>query len=727
MVNHRCVSVIWTLLFATSVWAAAWNAMRGDDQRAGLTETTASDDSAVEAVSLVQPPQPRLPDRALPPLIESPAAAEAIAQRFFGPLGAARSLLSENRRARASGPSTDFILGAESKLRLSSDTGSLLGKSPSALGVGVQRRTPIVTDPRTRGRSMGQQLASGSYWFPAREDLDTLLNKIDSRIIEDVIVIRGPYSVLYGPGFSYYDVRLRGAPRYDGFEAHGSSSLNYQTAQWYARQVAVAGDCDWGVRLGYGHRTGSDYETGDDFEIPSSYKSRDMDLAIGIDLSPDSRIEFTVLRLDQSDVEFPGQPFDIDFLVTDAYEVEYTHDNAVWCDWFTLDAWYNRTRFEGNAQRSGKRQQIPVFDDPLRLIAFTDSDATSIGFQAAANWGDADCALLTLGADLRYLKQELNELDFSPRFGTSRDRENFNFPIPDSHSSNPGLFAAYRVPLGERIRIQTGTRADWVSTNADDRVANTDLDNNGQQDDLEQSLGGGFSQNFALGSGFAAAEYLLDDHWSATLAGGFAMRPPRMTELYAGQTFLAILQQGVSFVSGDPNLDPERLWQIDVGLRGELDRLRLGLTGFHAWVNDYITDRTFATFPGVPDALGVFYTNTDLATLTGGEIYGEYDWNDWLTPFASLSYVEGRDHSRDDRGPIEGFSNEEPLPGIVPLESRVGQRIHQAEDDPRWGIEASARIVDHQDRVATSLFERDSLGSRPTTRVATGGRPTGCS
>ena len=44
---------------------------------------------------------------------------------------------------------------------------------------------------------MGQLAASGSYWIPARIDLDTLLSKIDSRIVDDVIVINS-FSKYFG-------------------------------------------------------------------------------------------------------------------------------------------------------------------------------------------------------------------------------------------------------------------------------------------------------------------------------------------------------------------------------------------------------------------------------------------------------------------------------------------------------------------------------------------------
>jgi iron complex outermembrane receptor protein len=126
------------------------------------------------------------------------------------------------------------------------------------------------------------------------------------------------------------------------------------------------------------------------------------------------------------------------------------------------------------------------------------------------------------------------------------------------------------------------------------------------------------------------------------------------------------------------------------------------------------------------------YVNTDLATLAGGEMYVESDVYDWLTPFATLQYVEGRDHTRNGdfatqrvsggtakqkvfgmaRGAFTtlGGSSEEPLPGISPLESRVGIRLHEAGAEPSWTVELSARIVDNQDRVAQSLAESPTPG-----------------
>ena len=327
----------------------------------------------------------------------------------------------------------NYINGAQAKTRQATDTGSLLGNSPASLGIGVTRRSPIVTENKVRGNKVGPLVASGSYWVPARMDLDTLLSKIDSRIVEDVTVIKGPYAARYGPGFDFVDVQLKQSPRYaNGFESHGSTSLDYRTngEQWYGRQSFWGGDADSGFLIGYGHRTGNDYESGDGTEIPSSYNSRDWNFAYGMDLSDDSRFEFSYLRLDQTDVEFPGQAFDMDYLVTDAYELQYYLEDSRYFDSLFVESWYNRTRFEGNAQRQGKRRQFPYFDT-IDYEALTDVDSMSTGYQAATSWRGPQ-GVLTAGSDLRYVKQELNELAVNELEFTEG-----NSPIP--RSINPIL------------------------------------------------------------------------------------------------------------------------------------------------------------------------------------------------------------------------------------------------------------------------------------------------
>lgn len=645
---------------------------------------------------------------------------------LFGSPSRSRSLLSTNRRALSQQPGTSVVLGTESRGRQTTDVGQLLGKSSSSLGIATEKRSPIVTDVRVRGSQVGQLLASGSYWFPVRSDLDTLLSKIDSSIVEDVIVIKGPYASRYGPGYSFIDFDLKASPRFEnGFEVHGSSSLNYSTngEQWNGRQTFWGGDEDYGFRIGYGLRSGVDYETGDGIKLPSSYKSGDLDFAFGFDLDDNRSLEFQYLRLDQSDVQLPNQINVIDFLATDSYEVTYTERDGV-ADLLVFETWFNLTRLQGDSQDSGKRAQIPELDAG-NFINSIEGWNTSTGYNLGLTWELDGDQSLTLGTDFRYLMGELNE------FGTADFFFNpagpgappiSNFQVPSSYQANPGIYVEHVNPVTSRLTVRTGGRFDWVNMNAE-----TDID--GAEtfgDPLDVFVGGAagvFDQSFELGQGYVTADYQASDYINLNGGLGFGMRAPTMAEMYSNGTFSVIMPQ-FAFAApfGNPLLKPEKRYQVDLGMTYDDGQSRGGVNAYHAWIIDYITlDGGFGNVVGSGFQPAYGYTNTDLATLAGFEAFAEQDLNTWFTAFGNLSYTEGRDHRRNGTNYPFSFAtftannrsnanqDEEPLYAIFPLEARVGLRLTEP-TEARWGLEFSARIVDNQDRVARTLLETETSG-----------------
>jgi outer membrane receptor protein involved in Fe transport len=692
-------------------------------------ETAQPNSDPNEAIQQVQAPEQPAVSQPLP----TPSAADQAARAGtvgqvggdpFGSVGTGRAPTTDRGTADVS-PATSFVGGAQAQTRATTDAGDLLIKSQSGTGVEAQRRTPIVTDPRIRGYHIGQinTFADDAFFFPARQDLDTIVSKIYSGLISDVAVIKGPYSVRYGPGLAFLDIQTLDSPRYqNGFEAHESTTLSYKTngEQWHGLQQFWGGGSDWGFRLNYDMNVGNSYETGGDFHEPSNYNSQYVLFAAGFDLSPDSRIELKGLRLDQHDVLFPGQIFDIDHLITDAYSIRYILQNQEYFDRLTFDTWYNYTRFSGNDLNPSTRATIPQIDNPtFQLNAFTDADSISTGFRQATTWGKEKCPQLTLGIDLHYLSQHLNEFDnlFFPPQNTGvigaipAAAATQNAPIPRSHELDPGLFVDGALPVGESLLFKAGTRFDTVWANIEHTPPLTT--------DFALSSAQGnptFDRQFSLWSAYATGEYKLAKNWTTSLGFGTAERPPTLTELYAAGPFLAVVQNGLTSVFGNAALLPERSYQADVGLRADYQRFRAGLNGFYAWINNYITfeneGQLTVNGKAVPGFSRFQFVNTDLATLAGGEAYSEIDVTDWLTPFGTLAYVEGLDHTRDNRGILFGTvgAPQEPLPGIPPLEAHLGVRIHEARKDPRWGVEITARIVDEQERIAQSLLEQFTGG-----------------
>lgn len=687
-------------------------------------------DPSIWLTQEVRPLNPAPSQSMQPPTAES-AASQRLAASVFGGTGDVdRSLISQARRSLIDSSGTQTVFGQEAKTRVTSDAASLFGKVPTTPGVSVQRRTPIVSDPRVRGSRVGQLLASGSYWVPARMDLDSMLSKIDSRLVQRMNVVKGPYSSLYGPGFDFIDVELVGAPRYEnGPEMHGSTGADYQTngEQWYGRQSVWGGAQNWGARLDYGLKTGNDYTAGDGRKLPSSYQSSDINSVFGFDLTDDSHLDFRYLHLDQYNVEFPGLVFDINHLYTDAYEANYVIEDQEYFDLLAIEGWYNRTRFGGDTFRSGKFTQIPTLGSQLFPFngsgsAITNVDSTSTGYQALMSWGDATDSRFTTGLDMRYVHQELNDIENQrpSELLTGRSR---NFPIPASFSMNPGVLAEYQHSfLDNRLRLRSGGRVDGVVMDSANRVQ-------GRIISVSEFQGTQLNRDFVLWSMYGSADYDLDSHWTATGSVGYAQRPPTVTELYAAGPFIGTLQPGLTYMVGDAALSPERRTQFDAAIKNDFGNWRGSLRGFFAWVNDYIT---YDAVQGTPPNLGqefyqVAFANTNLAILSGFEAYEEYDATNWLTGFGTLAYVQGTDMNRTTPGRMAALlrrraglpeaprslfagSDTEPLPGIVPLESRLGFRIHEAAAKPRYGLELAARVVATQDRVAYSLGERRTGG-----------------
>ncbi len=621
-------------------------------------------------------------------------------------------------------PLNDIVSGGEAITRATTDVGDLLGKSTAALGVEVQRRTPIITDPHIRGFFGGQIVATvdGGYFFPTRPDLDTIVSRIDSTLVDNVVVIKGPYTVRLGPGFSFLDIQTVGTPRFDNFEGHGSTGVSYKTngQGWSGRQAVWGGSADWGYRVGWDVLAAVNYTTGGGISEPSSYNMQNLDFAVGVNVNQNLGLEFRYFRTMQRNVEFPAAVTDINSLITDALTLRLVYKDA---DSFrsTLDTWYNHTSFDGD-DLNGRPPLLSNLlgstgPQKLNLNLVTNGDNNSWGFRNANTFGRDKGFQITGGGDFRYISQALNEFD-TFFFTGAPGQVTFNFPVPRARQLDPGLFLDTAVPASDRLNFKAGGRVDFIRSGIQQPLtvpqpplpfdpsggagagANT-VDNAKIMSDLgANSLD---QRTFNLFSGFGNADYKLTDEITVQAAYGFAERAPTLVELYGDGPFLSLLQNGGTFVygQGNPALKAEKLNQVDLGMKANYDRFRAGVSGYYAHVEDYITYLPASKDPTklVPGLKGFVFINTPNASLSGFEMYSEYDLTSWLTPFATMNFTSGRD-----------LSLHQALPSIYPLDSRVGFRVHDTAKQQRWGVEFTARLVNEQSQVASSLSETTTPG-----------------
>ena len=244
---------------------------------------------------------------------------------------------------------------------------------------------------------------------------------------------------------------------------------------------------------------------------------------------------------------------------------------------------------------------------------------------------------------------------------------------------------------------------------------------------------------------YTKGEWMLNEHDTLSVGTAFAMRAPDLAELYSDEPFVPLVRFGNSYTDGFSSMQPEKNWQFDLGLSRKRGLFRYGARGFYATIWDYIAlnpyyigapldsthylGRNFQAFSpdyrmdlGLPSENGDtcqtnFRTfNISLATMAGGDLFGEVEIRKGVTVFGCMSYVHGENLQplhvtvdSDGNNVMTPVGGSEPLPGIYPFNGRLALRVFDPEKT-KWGIEFSARFVHSQEEVATSLSESPSPG-----------------
>ncbi len=603
------------------------------------------------------------------------------------------------------------------------DSGQALSNSSDIQTVATQRRSQVSFDPHIRGYRFGQiyTQADGELFLPVRQDLDSMLSKIDPGLISNMAVVPGPYASRYGPGFAFIDINTLDTPRHqNGFENHNRFGLTVKGngGQVYFRDFLSGGDSDSGYRIGYGNRTGSDYRAGNGMKIPSSYRARTSTLQLGYDLSPNDTMEFRYNRLDQSDTEYYLQMFDVSSLLTDSFNVKYVISDPNSSSRVLMNAWWNGTNMNGNNQNASKaiitNRIVGALqaDDIANGINPGDPDFTtgfnastyghlnSAGTRVAKIMGEKDDLQLRTGADVRLVQQALRENFQETNNLDAVILQNSTFM---NHSTliDPGVFTEVDLPWASYMNTTIGGRLDWVQTRT--RGAPPIVQVNSPDPDA-------VSQNDVLYSLYMGNELEMNQYWTARSGLGYSQRVPDLVNRYAGGIFMGLTQNGLNRIVGRLDLAKERVWQADMALQGDWDVARCRASAFYSWIGNYNT----YSVAGINDPTGaqvLFAHNTQLATLTGFELYGEANLSQYWTAFASAFYVQGTDQTLG-----------VPLWGIYPFDSRFGFRLVDPINS-QWGGEMAARVVAQQNRLGQLLID-GTPGDTRAVEQRTGGFTT---
>lgn len=506
---------------------------------------------------------------------------------------------------------------------------------PVFRGMAASRLNILLDGENILGGCGGRMDPPTAYVFPETFDRVTLL--------------KGPQTVLYGPGNSAGTVLFEKKPLYFADPAwRFNGSL---MAGSFGRHDEVL-DLQAGRSFGYlrasaTHSHSDDYQDGDGNKVHSRYNRWNTSAAFGLTPDKDTRLEFSAVRSD-AEAAYADRSMDGKKFARENYALKFDKKNiSPVVEKIEAQAYYNyidhvMDNYSLRAQVGNKMVSNP--------------DRETVGGRLAITLRPTEVLRLVVGADTQTnqhtLRSTMNQ-DTTPYQNSPR--------LDDARFANTGLFGEATGFLSERDRIVAGLRVDdWK---AKDQRSSGAWVSRGQ------------TRSDTLTSGFGRYErdYGGDSTFYAGL--GHAERFPDYWELIS-QNKQSVASNTAFYTKA------EKTTQLDVGTIHQAGPWTVSVSGFYSRIDDFILIENGVRLRGTNNLTIV--RNID-ATTWGGEAGVAYALSPQWRADASLAYVRG---SNDTDNRVLGQ--------IPPLEARLGLTW----DNKVWTVGSLWRLVAGQHRSA---------------------------
>ncbi|MCO8589223.1 TonB-dependent copper receptor [Burkholderia multivorans] len=517
-------------------------------------------------------------------------------------------------------------------------------------------------DPVLRGMfgSRLNVLANGMPTLGACPNrMDAPTSYIAPESYDKVTVVKGPQTVLYGPGASAGTVLFerttprfeRPGMRFDGSIVGGASGRNDQNVD------VTAGTPDFYGRVIANHAHEQDYRDGNGRTVPSQWDKWNADAALGWTPDAHTRVELTAGTGDGY-ARYAGRGMDGAHFRRDTFGLSFDkrHLGDV-LDRIEARVYYNEA--DHVMDNYTLRQPDPASSMPMRMAS--EVRRRTLGARAAATWRFGDAFKLVTGVDA-----QSNRLDSRAAMG----RQNYGDQPWDAQATmwNAGAFGELTWYATEAARVIGGARVDYAS--ARDKRATTggmmmSRPNPTFDDDRARVLPSGFVR-------YERDLASLPVTWYAGI--GHAERYPDYWELFSAKRGPA------GSVNAFSAVQPEKTTQLDIGAQYKSDRLDAWVSAYAGYVQDFIL------FDYASGMMGPTTRASNVnAQIMGGE--AGVGWRP-LAPLrieTSVAYAWGRNATSGD-----------PLPQMPPLEARVGLEYTRG----AWSAGGLWRVVAPQHRYA---------------------------
>ncbi|KWI69705.1 TonB-dependent copper receptor [Burkholderia ubonensis] len=491
---------------------------------------------------------------------------------------------------------------------------------------------------------------------PGRMDAPT--SYIAPESYDKLTVVKGPQTVLYGPGASAGTVLFerttrrfdKPGMRFDGSLVGGSFGRNDQNID------VTAGTPDVYGRVTANHAHSDDYKDGNGRTVPSQWDKWNADAALGWTPDDHTRVELTAGGGDGY-ARYAGRGMDGAHFRRETFGLSFDkqHIGDV-LDRVEARVYYNEA--DHVMDNYTLRQPDPTSSMPMRMAS--EVRRRTLGARAAATFRFGDDFKLVAGVDA-----QSNRLDSRSAMG----RQNYADKPWSAQTTmwNAGAFGELTWYASDASRVIGGARVDYASAR-DKRPTTGGMmgkPNPTFDDDRSRVLPSGFIR-------YERDLTALPLTWYAGI--GHAERFPDYWELFSAKRGPAGAVNAFSAVK------PEKTTQLDIGAQYRSERLDAWVSAYAGYVQDFILFNYAAGMMG----------STTQATNVNAQIMGGEAGVAWrpvapLRVETSLAYAWGRNVATGD-----------PLPQMPPLEARFGVEYTRG----AWSAGGLWRVVASQHRYA---------------------------
>ncbi|TLP72661.1 TonB-dependent copper receptor [Pseudomonas nitroreducens] len=517
-------------------------------------------------------------------------------------------------------------------------------------------------DPVLRGMfgSRLNILTNGSTMLgacPARMDAPT--SYISPETYDKLTVVKGPETVIWGPGASAGTIRFDREPeRFGELGMRVNGSLTAGSNGRFDRVLdAAAGGPEGYLRFTGNKSQSDDYEDGSGNTVPSRWNKWNGDVAVGWTPDADTLVELTAGKGD-GEARYAGRGMDGSQFKRESLGLRFEKSNIGGVlDKLEAQLYYNYADHVMDNYSLRTPSGTGMMAGPMA----SNVDRRTLGGRLAATWRWDDFKLIT-GVDA-----QTNEHRERSGMGINTyDEQPWD---KDAVFHNYGAFGELTWYAADRDRVITGARLDRASVK-----------------DYRQSTGSGMmampnptaddTRADTLPSGFARYEHDLADTPTTLYVGlGHVQRFPDYWELFSPD------RGPTGSVNAFDSIKPEKTTQLDFGAQYEDEKLKAWASGYVGVIRDYIL---FDYMPGGMMGRTSQARNVD-ARIMGGELGAAYALTSNWTADGTLAYAWGK-NTTDDTA----------LPQMPPLEARFG--LTYVEGD--WSAGGLWRVVAHQGRIA---------------------------